>query len=62
MTTWNVFSAFAHQRSWPPGQLHSLDLGGYRVALVSAALVGVALVIDIRSGGFGRRRPPAVQQ
>jgi hypothetical protein len=62
VTTWNVFSAFAHQRSWPPGQLHSLSLVGYGVALAAAALLAVALVIDIRSGRFGWRRPPAAQE
>jgi hypothetical protein len=53
--TWNVFSAFAHQRKWPPGQLHTLTLVGYGVAMVSAALFCVALVIAIRSSSFGRR-------
>ena len=60
--TWNVFSAFAHQRRWPPSQLHSLDFAGYGVGLVSLALAGVALVIAIRSGTFGRRRPAADTQ
>jgi hypothetical protein len=58
---WNVVSAFAHQRKWPPSQLHVLDLAGYGAGAVTAVLIGVALVVLIRSGGFRRRRPPASQ-
>jgi hypothetical protein len=58
---WNVFSAFAHQRRWPPGQLHSVDLAGYGVGAVIVTLLCIALVIGIRSGGFRRRRQPASQ-
>ncbi|MGO9144649.1 MAG: hypothetical protein ACLP70_24880 [Streptosporangiaceae bacterium] len=57
--SWNVLTAFASQRSWPPGQQHSLALAGYGVGAVAAALFCAALVTDIRSGGLRWRRPPA---
>jgi hypothetical protein len=55
VATWNLFTAFAQQRRWPPGQLHSLTLTGYGVSSVAAVVLGVALVLDIRAGGFGQR-------
>jgi hypothetical protein len=59
--TWNVFYAFAHERQWPPAELHPITLIGYGVGVVSAVLLVVALVLEIRPGGFRWRRPPAAQ-
>jgi hypothetical protein len=55
VTTWNVLNAFAHRGKWAPGQMHALTLTGYGVAAVSGVLLVIALVIDVRSGGFGQR-------
>lgn len=59
LATWNLFSAFAHDRRWPGADLHAINLIGYGVGSIAVVLLAVALVMEIRSGGFRWRRPPA---